>query len=667
MTTAAESARVTRQELVAHLFISADGSRADGGLEAVDLLLANCKTRLGTTVPIRRTGQVFLAAAESPRREAQVVVRRENEVINVSLLLSSDETAGLDDPTAWQRMDLALDPILEEAADDCFGHARLYLGQHGGDLEGVGTTLATLLPRPGQESGWTSYPPSVIGRLVAWELSPYVDSRAVRRIVVLDTADDDAGLSAWTWYGRDQALPPFARYLKHLAKVRYQLRVHSAAPSTGSLCRALEGQLLRLGDLSGDDVDRTLASMRSAQARATTRAALLKAMRRTVRIAAGNARSALGNEPPDSGTLFDDDRDLIAWFERQLENEIHYLEAALEGATRLSVLGPSPVTRSAAPEPRGGPVIGLVTAMPEEFAAMSAMIENPRRENIAGDRANYVVGTLPGLDPKAPHDVVLTLLGDTANDAAADGCANLARSFASVAVVLMVGIAAGVPDLRRPEKHVRLGDIVVSTWGIVDYDHVVDSVEGSALRQPFPRPSRLLAHHANWLAAEDMRGRRPWEALLTRAIDTALPEFGRPPADTDLVFLTGEPSETAGHPDMAHSGHRPGVPKVHHGYIGSADHALRDADRRAALAARYDLRAIEMEGKGIGDSGFAGGLEWLVIRGISDYGDSRTNNRWRKYASLTAAAYARALLAECPSIAARGGHTGAVCGPAASG
>jgi nucleoside phosphorylase len=34
----------------------------------------------------------------------------------------------------------------------------------------------------------------------------------------------------------------------------------------------------------------------------------------------------------------------------------------------------------------------------------------------------------------------------------------------------------------------------------------------------------------------------------------------------------------------------------------------------------------------------------LVIRGISDYADSRKNDRWQPYAAATAAAYAKELL-----------------------
>jgi nucleoside phosphorylase len=253
---------------------------------------------------------------------------------------------------------------------------------------------------------------------------------------------------------------------------------------------------------------------------------------------------------------------------------------------------------------------------------------------------------MPSQLPEQPHQVVLTLLPDTGNVAAAAACANLVRSFGSIEQVIMVGIAAGIPDPDHPLQHVRLGDIVVATWGVVDYDHVVDRPDGEAPRQSFPRPSPLLTPRARMLEALDQIGVRPWEEHLERAVRT-LDGFARPPADTDRLFTDDTPGSERAHPDPAASGHRDGLPKVHLGRIGSADRAMRNAAARDDLAARYGIRAIEMEGNGVGRAVFASGREWFVVRGISDYGDSRTDQLWRKYAAVVAAAYVRALLAQC--------------------
>ena len=102
---------------------------------------------------------------------------------------------------------------------------------------------------------------------------------------------------------------------------------------------------------------------------------------------------------------------------------------------------------------------------------------------------------------------------------------------------------------------------------------------------------------------------------------------------------------------MALSGHRPGQPKVHSGLIASGDRSLRSARKRDQIAACHDVLAIEMEGKGIGNAGFYEGVEWFAVRGISDYGDCHVTRAWRRYASMAAAAYVRALLAVTPAIA----------------
>ncbi len=315
---------------------------------------------------------------------------------------------------------------------------------------------------------------------------------------------------------------------------------------------------------------------------------------------------------------------------------------------------PNSCHRAAHPLASGWPVIGLITALEEEYAAMASLIDDVEERPMAGDPAEYLCGSLPSVFADRPHPVVLTMLAGTGNNAAATGVANLLRSFESVDQVVMVGIAAGVPAPRRPERHVRLGDVVVGTWGIVDYDHVVDRPDGVVPRQGFPQPSALLSQRVKGLAAAELRGLRPWENVLALLLQR-MPGFARPDPMTDRLYVRDRPVR---HPDPEASGHRPGMPKVHEGRIGSANRSLRNAARRDALAREFDLRAFEMEGSGIGSSAFAGGRDWLVVRGISDYGDRRLGRLWRPYASAVAAAYTRALLRRCPPITPHGGHVG---------
>src|SRR6266545_4618466 len=303
------------------------------------------------------------------------------------------------------------------------------------------------------------------------------------------------------------------------------------------------------------------------------------------------------------------------------------------------------------------PTIGIVTALPIEFAAMKVLIDDAQRQLVAGDRAEYAVGTLPSALNGQPHIVVLPLLGDSGNKSAAEACANLSRSFPSVNCVVMSGIAAGVPAPDQPKRHVRLGDIVVATDGIVDYDHVRVLPGQTTLRRPPVRPSTLLSRAAHHLQVAEINGERPWERLLDTKHEPRLRPFRRPSPSTDLLNATDNASRRRSHPRRDASGHRPGLPKVHYGLIGSADRLLRDAVRRDELAAEHGVLALEMEGAGIASSSLLQGMEWFVVRGISDYADSGKNDLWHGHAALAAASYVRVLLGACPPLAPRGGHT----------
>jgi len=176
------------------------------------------------------------------------------------------------------------------------------------------------------------------------------------------------------------------------------------------------------------------------------------------------------------------------------------------------------------------------------------------------------------------------------------------------------------------------------------------------LRNGMPQPSTLLKSSANRLRVAELEHRRPWERELDRALAALPADFRRPDDDTDVLHAAGRPVRVVPHPDRAVSGHPVGRPKVHYGLIGSSDRSLRDAAVRDGLADEHNLRALEMEGKGIGTASALSGVEWFVVRGISDYADEHTTGTWRRYAAVAAAAYVRSLLAETPPLEPRGGH-----------
>ncbi len=69
---------------------------------------------------------------------------------------------------------------------------------------------------------------------------------------------------------------------------------------------------------------------------------------------------------------------------------------------------------------------------------------------------------MPSARNGAAHSIVVTAMTRAGTDVAAALTTNLTRSHPTVGLVIMCGIAAGIPS-TDPAKHVALGDIVVAT------------------------------------------------------------------------------------------------------------------------------------------------------------------------------------------------------------
>ncbi|CAG8898173.1 unnamed protein product [Penicillium egyptiacum] len=87
-------------------------------------------------------------------------------------------------------------------------------------------------------------------------------------------------------------------------------------------------------------------------------------------------------------------------------------------------------------------------------------------------------------------------------------------------------------------------------------------------------------------------------------------------------------------------------PEIHYGTIASGNTLVKDAAARDRIVADLgeDCICLEMEAAGLMNH-----FPCLVIRGICDYADSHKNDRWQRYASATAAAYTKELLAYVPA------------------
>ncbi|CAG1000765.1 5'-methylthioadenosine/S-adenosylhomocysteine nucleosidase [Gammaproteobacteria bacterium] len=293
------------------------------------------------------------------------------------------------------------------------------------------------------------------------------------------------------------------------------------------------------------------------------------------------------------------------------------------------------------------PTIGIITALPEEFVAAEAILENATEDNIPGRGAGrqYTVGDVTS-KKGGVHRVALALAPEMGNNSAASRATLLLEHYQTIESIIMVGIAGGVPYPEKPAEHVRLGDIVVSNeYGVIQYDYTKETAKGVELR-PFPRPpSAPLREATRFMVVGELKGGRPWLDHIQQICDRL--QWSRPPESTDL--LVSSQDETVVIPHPADPRRVAGQPRVFYGSIASANTLLKNPGKRDDLLRdQLHAKAFEMEGSGVADAAWEYEVGYLVIRGICDYGDSRKNDDWHCYAAAVAAGYARALLESIP-------------------
>jgi nucleoside phosphorylase len=249
--------------------------------------------------------------------------------------------------------------------------------------------------------------------------------------------------------------------------------------------------------------------------------------------------------------------------------------------------------------PKEAYAIGIICALFKEKAAVEAMLdeEHPALAQRPEDTNSYTFGKI------GEHNVVVACLpeGYQGKAAAAAVAIHMKHSF-PIKLGLMVGIGGGVPS-QIPD--VRLGDVVVSLplgthGGVIQYDLGKMESDGFRRKGHLDKPPKALLGAVTSLRA-------------THEFENNQHLVREPRADNS--------------------------PQVFYGTIGSGDLVMKNSDERDRLAADDKIICFEMEAAGLMND-----FPCLVIRGISDYADSRKNDRWQPYAAATAAAYAKELL-----------------------
>ncbi|KAI0894605.1 purine and uridine phosphorylase [Annulohypoxylon nitens] len=249
------------------------------------------------------------------------------------------------------------------------------------------------------------------------------------------------------------------------------------------------------------------------------------------------------------------------------------------------------------------------------------------------------------------HNIVIATLplGQEYGTGSAAALASQAkRFFPNFWFGLLVGVAAGLPNLKRnPPRDIRLGDVLVSIpdvnrSGTVAYDlgREIEQGEIELLRQghvltetePVVRSAigsiKLNSPNDSELFL------RYYEAMKDKRHSTGT--FADPGQEHDRLYRDDDGAEVLVERPLRPDSQRT---RVWYGPVGSGDKLMKDATRRDALRDKYDIIGLEMEAAGTMNRIPVG-----VIRAACDYGDKHKNKEWQPYAAAMAAAYAKAIL-----------------------
>ncbi|RYP19648.1 hypothetical protein DL765_003241 [Monosporascus sp. GIB2] len=282
--------------------------------------------------------------------------------------------------------------------------------------------------------------------------------------------------------------------------------------------------------------------------------------------------------------------------------------------------------------------VGIVCALPKELMAVRVLFDSKHEvpKTPPEDDNSYSLGRI------GEHNVVATCLPEYGTNAAAAAVVHMIRSF-PVRFCLLVGIGGGVPSKQHD---IRLGDVVVSNTGVIQYDLVKRHQGGVPERTGcLPPPPPFLTKTISSLRSDPNIAMEPLRKYV-EDIAARKPEYKDPGPEHDELFeaeyVHDRNHKSCGQCNTHKIKRKPrpeNHPIVHYGSIASGNQVMKDAQIRDKLGAQDKVLCFEMEAAGIMKI-----VPCVAIRGICDYADSHKNKVWQEYAAATAAAYAKFFL-----------------------
>jgi nucleoside phosphorylase len=298
--------------------------------------------------------------------------------------------------------------------------------------------------------------------------------------------------------------------------------------------------------------------------------------------------------------------------------------------------------------------VAWIAVLEIEAEAALGMLDNlhdGQFETVRGsDDYIYIGGDING------HNIVVATLPHGQSygvGAAAALAAHVKARFPSIWFTLLVGVAAGLPNLS-PEsgsnyRDIRLGDVLVcvpekESTGVVHYDLGRDTEEGFILNGRLaetPAIVRSAFSNVKLTKKRPFKTGGDFSAYLKGIQDKDEDNrFKCPSQAEDQLFEYVEDGEGFKKMPVERKYREESErTRVWYGNIGSGNSLMRNPARRDELRDKYDLIGLEMEAAGVMNTLPAG-----VIRGVCDYGDAQKNKDWQPYAAAAASAYAKGVL-----------------------
>ncbi|KAJ9659610.1 hypothetical protein H2198_003023 [Neophaeococcomyces mojaviensis] len=296
--------------------------------------------------------------------------------------------------------------------------------------------------------------------------------------------------------------------------------------------------------------------------------------------------------------------------------------------------------------------IAWIAVLPIEAEAALGMLDRKHDgyfEMVRGDDYIYIGGEING------HNVVIATwpAGQNCGVCAAAALVNQVKSrFSKIWFALLVGVAAGLPNLTSDNPHrrrdIRLGDVLVcvpdkASGGIVHYDlgrYTEDGFLLNGRQAESPAIIRSAISHIDLTKKKPYKQGNEFARILATFQESQEDSvFACPSQESDQLYMYYADPTLAPKPVVREPRDESERTRVWFGNIGSGNSLMRNPRRRDELRDMYDLIGLEMEAAGVMNT-----LPTGVVRGVCDYGDGYKTKEWQPYAAAVAAVYARGIL-----------------------